>query len=77
MSTSNTRTVRNQFRKEFSKTTAQIVQRIAKGKKSREIADSLKLSVGTVATTRANLTRGVYTPFAYMQGDQVVGNCQF
>lgn len=73
-----TKQVRRQFRENYSTTTANIIQRIARGQSSHVIADALGVSVPTVVTTRGNLTRGSYFPFADVSSSgTVAGTCQF
>lgn len=69
---------RRLFRTEYSKTTEEIVKMIAKGLTSHEIADELEVPLRTVATTKGNLTRDFYYPYAF-RGDkgQVEGTCKF
>jgi len=81
MLSTKTKTLRNNrrsFRNEYSKTTEEIIKRIAKGLTSHEIAQELDVPVRTVATTKGNFTREFYFPYAY-PGDQgqVAGNCKF
>ena len=81
MVTINLRTVRRDFSREFSPTTSKIVALIAKGKPTKQIATKLSLPLGTVSATKANLTRGVYAPFAFVSlvkgVSVVIGDCQF
>lgn len=72
------RTARREFTKQYGSETNQVVRSIARGWDSNHIADSLDLSVMTVAAVRANLTRGSYTPF--INGTRAVGfegTCNF
>jgi len=69
--------LRKQFRDTFSSQTANIIKRIAKGHSSVRIASTLGVSVGTVGTTKGNLTRGLYAPFAVVDGSLVTGTCLF
>lgn len=71
------KSARKTFRSEFSSTTAEILRRIARGQSSRQIASAVGVSVGTVGTTRGNLTREFYYPYAYVNGDSVGGTCNF
>lgn len=69
--------LRKQFRDNFSSQTANIIKRIARGQDSVKIASTLGVSVGTVGTTKGNLTRGLYAPYAVVEGGKVVGSCSF
>lgn len=69
--------MRRQFRDNYSSQTANIIKRLAKGQSCSQIADALDVSVGTVGTTKGNLTRGLYTPYAYVVKGNVQGSCDF
>lgn len=71
------RLARKQFRSMYGKTTADVIQGIARGRDSYQIADSVGVNMRSVATTRGNLTRGLYAPFADVVNGEVVGACQF
>jgi len=68
---------RRTFRENFSTTTAQVVQRIARGQNSYQIADAVGVGVRSVVTTKGNLTRGFYLPFAGVGSEGVIGTCEF
>jgi FixJ family two-component response regulator len=68
---------RKSFRSQYSKTTADVIQQIARGRDSYEIADRVGVSMRSVATTRGNLTRGLYSPYAVVRNGNVQGECQF
>ena len=67
------------FRDRWSSESARIIQRIARGETSQEVADKLNVPRTTVTTTRGNLTRDVYFPYAYTDttDGEVLGVCQF
>ena len=69
--------LRKQFRDNFSSQTANIIKRIAKGQTTVKIANVLGVSIGTVGTTKGNLTRGLYAPFALVDKGLVTGSCLF
>lgn len=69
--------LRKQFRTNFSSQTANIIKRIALGQSTVKIANVLGVSVRTVGTTKGNLTRGLYAPFALVDSGSVRGTCLF
>ena len=79
MLSNRTKIMRSNFRRMYSSQSAKIIQRIAKGETSQQIADRLGVSRPTVTTTRGNLNRGLYYPFAYTSHDNytVIGQCEF
>lgn len=68
---------RKDFRDVYGKTTAEVIQSIARGWDSQRIADRAGVSMRSVATTRGNLTRGLYAPYATVRNGSVEGSCQF
>ena len=72
---------RKYLRTKYSKQTERIVKLYALKQKmswkSEEIGRFLDINKGTVAATLANLTRGTYTPFVYVDKYGVEGTCRF
>ena len=73
----NAKAARKLFRETYGQTTAAVVQQIARGRESDIIADKVGITVASVAATRANLTRGVYAPYAVGTSMNVSGSCDF
>jgi hypothetical protein len=71
------KTMRKQFRDTYSQTTAEVIKALASGKNSSEAASRLNVPMRSVATTKGNLTRGSYYPYAYVDKGTVVGTCEF
>jgi len=69
--------LRKQFRKKYSTTTQKIIEAVAAGKTSSQVAYRLDVSTRTVGTTKGNLTRGFYAPYAFVVNNEVKGLCQF
>jgi hypothetical protein len=66
---------RRTFRSRYGNRTVNIVRDTANGRSARVIAQSLRIKIGTVAAVRANLTRGNYAPFAFVnRAGVVIGN---
>lgn len=68
---------RREFRTVYGNQTVNIVRDIASGRKARDIARSLRTTVGTVAAVHANLTRNTYRPFARVNRDGSVSGSAF
>ena len=73
-----TKNDRKAFREAYSFQTQKILQRVARGETSQEIADRLDVPRTTVTTTRGNYTREAYFPYAYPSKDgEMLGTCKF
>ena len=61
----------NEFVQKYGKRTASIVRYFAKGWTTERIARQFKISKSSVATYRANLTRGAYYPFVDVRDNEI------
>jgi DNA-binding NarL/FixJ family response regulator len=53
----------NEFVQKYGKRTASVIKYLANGWTTQRIARQFKISKASVATYKANLTRGAYYPF--------------
>ena len=68
---------RKEFREVYGKGTEEVLKQIVKGRSSQEIADKLGFNMRSVATTRGNLTRGVYFPYVHSLCGETTGRCEY
>lgn len=68
---------RRRFRKQYSKTTENIVKDVLAGRTSNVIAQRNNVSVGTVAATKANFSRDAYFPYVYRTREGIAGSCAY
>ena len=61
----------------YNKTTSHTVKHLARGLNSGEVADKVGTNTMSVAAVKANLTRGTYYPFAYVENGKVKGICSY
>lgn len=75
MTTKELRTARRSFRTRFSADRFTVVELLSRGLTSKEVATRLSVTTGSVAATKANLTRGTYAPLAEVVSGKVTGTC--
>lgn len=62
----------------YNTDTTRVAQLTARGWSNSQIARSTGLSTGTIAAIRANLTRGSYHPFVYVdKNGRYRGACKY
>lgn len=72
-----TRAARKLFESTYGSTTAKIVRLIAAGLTTASIRSITGASPTTIATYRANLTRGIYYPFVLVDNAGYYGSCNY
>lgn len=63
----------------YNKDTSTVIQMTTDGHTATEIYHSTGISVGRTAAIKANLTRGTYRPFVYMNKNlnKLCGSCKY
>ncbi len=69
-----TRAARKQFANTYSEVTVGIISMLVSGYSTAQVAQTYGVPRSTVATYKANLTRGIYSPFVRSNGS---GTCNF